>query len=108
MLQDVGKDMPDAVVIGARGDHWFLHNPDDPLHTAFVQGFRQRYGRYPVYPSYHLYQAVEPAIMGLTKQTDRFPFAILERMQVYPVEQVDPTLGAKTDDWIQREIGKKK
>ncbi len=157
MLQDVGKDMPDGVVIGARGDHWFLHNAADPLHKEFVQGFRDRYGRYPVYPSYHMYQAVagvkaayekavkdaggkwptpeqltkafegleyrvppgrvnlvrkdhqavEPAIMGLTRQSDRFPFAILERIQVYPAERVNPPLGAKTDAWIPREFGKK-
>ncbi|HSD50386.1 MAG TPA: ABC transporter substrate-binding protein, partial [Candidatus Methylomirabilis sp.] len=58
MLQDVGKDMPEGVVIGARGDHWFLHNSNDPLHKEFVDGYRAKYGRYPIYPSYHMYQAV--------------------------------------------------
>ena len=58
MLQDVGKDMPDGVVIGARGDHWFLHTSADPLHKEFVDGYRAKYGRYPIYPSYHMYQAV--------------------------------------------------
>ncbi len=58
MLQDLGKDIPENVVIGARGDHYFLHNPTDPIHVEFVEGYRARFNRYPVYPSYHMYQAV--------------------------------------------------
>ena len=58
MLQDLGKDVPEDVVIGARGDHYFLHNATDPIHVEFVEGYRARYNRYPVYPSYHMYQAV--------------------------------------------------
>ncbi len=151
MLQDVGKDMPDGVIIGARGDHWFLHNPGDPLHREFVEGYRSRYGRYPIYPSYHMYQAlagvkaayekamkanggawptaeqvgkafegleyrvppgrtnavrgdhnaVEPAIMGVTKQTPQYPFAILDRITVFPADEVNPPLGVKADQWIE-------
>ncbi len=151
MLQDVGKDMPDGVVVGARGDHWFLHHPDDPLHREFVEGYRSKYGRYPIYPSYHMYQAlagvkaayekavraaggawptaeqvanafagieyrvppgrahvvrqdhnaVEPAIVGVTKQTGQYPFAILERIELFPPEEVNPPLGVKTDQWIE-------
>jgi branched-chain amino acid transport system substrate-binding protein len=150
MLQDVGKDMPEGVVIGARGDHWFLHNANDPLHKEFVDGYRARYGRYPIYPSYHMYQAVagvkaayekamkdaggawpsldqaikafegieyrvppgrtmtirgdhngiEPAIMGLTKHDPKYPFAILDRMMVFPAAEVNPPLGVKSNDWI--------
>ncbi len=151
MLQDVGKDMPEGVVIGARGDHWFLHNSRDPLHKEFVDGYRARYGRYPIYPSYHMYQAVagvkaayekamkdgggkwptidqvikafegleyrvppgramtirgdhngiEPAIMGMTKQSPDYSFAILERIVVFPPAEVNPPLGVKTSDWIE-------
>lgn len=150
MLQDVGKDMPEGVVIGARGDHWFLHNANDPLHKEFVDGYRAKYGRYPIYPSYHMYQAVagvkaayekaikdaggawpsldqvikafegieyrvppgrtmtirgdhngiEPAIMGLTKHDPQYPFAILDRMTVFPAAEVNPPLGVKSNDWI--------
>jgi branched-chain amino acid transport system substrate-binding protein len=150
MLQDVGKDMPEGVVVGARGDHWFLHNPTDPLHKEFVDGYRAKYGRYPIYPSYHMYQAVagvkaayekaikdgggawpkadavikalegieyrvppgrmmtirgdhngiEPAIMGVTKHSPQYPFAVLDKMRVFPPEEVNPPLGVKTDDWI--------
>lgn len=151
MLQDVGKDMPEGVVIGARGDHWFLHNANDPIHKEFVDGYRAKTGRYPVYPSYHMYQAlagvkaayekamrdaggrwptldqvikafegieyrvppgrtmtvradhngIEPAIMGITKHVPQFPFAILDRMRVFPPEEVNPPLGVKTNDWIE-------
>ncbi|MBI4637194.1 MAG: ABC transporter substrate-binding protein [Candidatus Rokubacteria bacterium] len=151
MLQDVGKDMPEGVVIGARGDHWFLHNASDPLHKEFVDGYRAKYTRYPVYPSYHMYQAVagmkaafekavkdgggawpkvdavikafegieyrvppgrtmtvrgdhngiEPAIMGLTKHSSQHPFAILDRIVVFPAAEVNPPLGVKTNDWIE-------
>ncbi len=150
MLQDLGKDVPEGVVIGARGDHWFLHNSSDPLHKEFVEGYRAKYGRYPIYPSYHMYQAVagvkaayekaindgrgawpkvdavirafegieyrvppgrtmtvrgdhngtEPAIVGVTKHTPQYPFAILDKITVFPASEVNPPLGVKTNDWI--------
>ncbi len=150
MLQDLGKDVPEGVVIGARGDHWFLHTSNDPLHKEFVEGYRAKFGRYPIYPSYHMYQAVagvkaafekaikdgggawpkveavikafegieyrvppgrtmtvrgdhngiEPAIMGLTKHTPQYPFAILDKITVFPASEVNPPLGVKTNDWI--------
>jgi branched-chain amino acid transport system substrate-binding protein len=152
MLQDVGKEMPDGVVVGARGDHWFLNNPDDPLHKEFVEGFRKKSGgRYPIYPAYHMYQAiagvkaayekamkasggkwpsaeqvgrafdgleyrvppgrphlvrrdhnaVEPAIMGVTRQTGQHPFAALDKVTIYPPDEVNPPVGTKMEDWIQ-------
>lgn len=151
MLQDLGKEVPEGVVIGARGDHWFLNNSNDPLHKEFVDGYRAKYGRYPIYPSYHMYQAVagakaafekamkdaggawpkvdgvikafegieyrvppgrtmtvrtdhngiEPAIMGLTKFTPQYPFAILDKITVYPAAEVNPPLGVKTNEWIE-------
>jgi branched-chain amino acid transport system substrate-binding protein len=150
MLQDLGKDVPEGVAIGARGDHWFLHNSNDPLHKEFVDGYRAKYGRYPIYPSYHMYQAVagvkaayekamrdgggawpkaeavikafegieyrvppgrtmtvradhngiEPAIMGVTKHTAQYPFAVLDRVQVFAATEVNPPLGVKVNDWI--------
>jgi branched-chain amino acid transport system substrate-binding protein len=60
MLQELGRTLPSGVIIGARGDHWFLHprTKDDPAHKAFVEEYRRRFGRYPVYPSYHMSQAL--------------------------------------------------
>lgn len=149
-LEDLGKDIPEGVVIGARGDQYFLHNPRDPLHREFVEGYKARYGRYPVHPSYDMYQAIagvkhafekaiklnavawptmdqvikalegleypvppgrkmvirrdhngiEPAVLGLTKYSPGYPFAILDRMVVFPPEEVNPPEWMKTVDWI--------
>lgn len=51
VLQDVGMDVPDGVVVGARGHPWFLRHPDDPVREEPVQGFRDRSGRYPIHSS---------------------------------------------------------
>lgn len=60
MLQELGRTLPNGVIIGARGDHWFLHPTakDNPEHRAFVEEYRRRFNRYPVYPSYHMTQAL--------------------------------------------------
>jgi branched-chain amino acid transport system substrate-binding protein len=58
-LQRIGKDLPDGVIVGARGDHYFLHpeNRDDPKFKAFMDAFKQRTGSYPIYPVFHISQA---------------------------------------------------
>ena len=50
-LQRIGKDLPDGVIVGARGDHYFLHpeNRDDPKFKSFMDAFKQRTGSYPIY-----------------------------------------------------------
>lgn len=60
MLQELGRSLPSGVIVGARGDHWFLHPTakDAPDHKAFVEEYRRRFNRYPVYPSYHMAQAL--------------------------------------------------
>lgn len=60
MLQELGRVLPNGVIVGARGDHWFLHPKakDEPEHRNFVEEYRRRYNRYPVYPSYHMTQAM--------------------------------------------------
>lgn len=60
MLQELGRSLPSGVIVGARGDHWFLHPTakDVPDHRAFVEEYRRRFNRYPVYPSYHMAQAL--------------------------------------------------
>lgn len=73
MLQNVGTAMPEGVVIGARGNHYFQHpdEVDNPLQKEFVADFSATYGDFPIYPSYHMYQglagvkaAFEKAIAG--------------------------------------------
>ncbi|MFD3005278.1 ABC transporter substrate-binding protein [Thermus tengchongensis] len=152
MLQELGRTLPNGVIVGARGDHWFLHptSRDDPEHRAFVEEYRRRFNRYPVYPSYHMaqallamragyeralratggrwptkeefvqalvgleiktftgkiriredHQAIEDALFGQTVQTPQYPFAILERMILFPASMVNPPVGVRSVDWVR-------
>lgn len=58
-MQRLGKDLPDGVIVGARGDHWFLHpeKKSDPAFKAFNDAFKARTGNWPIYPVYHMAQA---------------------------------------------------
>ncbi len=59
-LERLGAALPEGVIVGARGDHYFLHpeTKDDPAHKAFVAKFRAKTGAYPIYPVYHMAQAL--------------------------------------------------
>ena len=59
-LERLGAVMPEGVIIGGRGDHYWLHpeTKDDPAHKAFVAKFRAKTGAYPIYPTYHMVQAL--------------------------------------------------
>ncbi len=58
-LQRLGKDVPDGVIVGARGDHWFLHPElkNDAAFKAFNDAFKARTGAWPIYSVYHMAQA---------------------------------------------------
>ncbi|WP_027135103.1 ABC transporter substrate-binding protein [Geminicoccus roseus] len=58
-LQRLGSDLPDGVIVGGRGDHYFLHPEykDDPKLTAFNEAFKEKTGSYPIYSVYHMAQA---------------------------------------------------
>lgn len=60
-LERLGSAVPEGVIGGMRGDHYFLHPEyrDDAKHKAFVQKFRDRTKAYPIYPVYHMVQALE-------------------------------------------------
>jgi branched-chain amino acid transport system substrate-binding protein len=60
-LERVGKAMPDGVIVGMRGDHYFLHPEfkDDPKHKSFVEKFRAKTGQYPIYSAYHAVAALQ-------------------------------------------------
>lgn len=68
-LERVGKALPAGQVVGARGDHWFLHpGPKDPaLLQRFTEGYRRRFGAYPIYPCHHMAQAVFAMKAGYEK-----------------------------------------
>jgi branched-chain amino acid transport system substrate-binding protein len=58
-IQRLGKDLPEGLIVGARGDHWFLH-PEmkgDPAFKAFNEAFKAKTGSWPIYPVYHMQQA---------------------------------------------------
>ncbi len=59
-LERLGSVLPDGVIVGARGDHYFLHPQlkDDPNFKAFVQRFKTKTGSYPIYPVFHMAQAL--------------------------------------------------
>jgi branched-chain amino acid transport system substrate-binding protein len=60
-LERLGSSLPDGVIVGGRGDHYFLHPEykDDPKFKAFVEKFRSRTKSYPIYPVYHMVQALQ-------------------------------------------------
>jgi branched-chain amino acid transport system substrate-binding protein len=68
-LERVGKILPAGHIVGARGDHWFLHpTPQDPTRLAnFVDSYRKRFNSYPIYSCYHMAQAVSCMKAGYEK-----------------------------------------
>lgn len=65
-LERLGTAVPDGVIIGARGDHYFLHpeTKNDPKHKEFVEKFRAKTNTYPIYPVYHMVAALEALVVG--------------------------------------------
>lgn len=68
-LERVGKALPPGHIIGARGDHWFLHpSPRDPaLLARFTENYRKRFNTYPIYSTHHMAQAVFAMKAGYEK-----------------------------------------
>jgi len=60
-LERLGSSLPDGVLIGARGDHYFLEPRyvNDPKHKAFVEKYHAKTGVYPIYSVYHMVQALD-------------------------------------------------
>src|SRR6185369_8656020 len=59
-LERLGSAVPDGIIVGGRGDHYWLHpeTRDDPKHKDFVAKFKAKTGAYPIYPTYHMTQAL--------------------------------------------------
>lgn len=68
-LERLGKSLPEGAIIGARGDHYFLHpeTRDDAAHQAFVTKFKAKTGAYPIYSVYHMVQALSALQAGYDK-----------------------------------------
>ena len=60
-LERLGTAMPEGVIVGARGDHYFLHpeTKNEAKHKDFVTKYKAKTGTYPIYPTYHMAQALE-------------------------------------------------
>lgn len=59
-LERLGADLPEGVIVGARGNNYFL-NPeykDKPDFKAFVEAFRTKTSAYPIYPVWHMAQSL--------------------------------------------------
>lgn len=65
-LERLGTTLPDGVIVGARGDHYFLHPEfkDDPKTKNFVQKFKEKTGYYPIYSVFHMIQAIDGLAAG--------------------------------------------
>lgn len=65
-LERLGTTLPDGVIVGARGDHYFLHpqHKDNAKLNGFVKKFRDKTGAYPIYPVYHMVQAIDGMVAG--------------------------------------------
>jgi len=59
-LERLGDAVPEGIIAGARGDHYWAHpeTRDDPKHKDFVARFKAKTGAYPIYPTYHMAQAL--------------------------------------------------
>ena len=64
-LQRLGDALPAGHIVGTRGDHYFLHpeGKADPEFTAFMDAFKDSTGAYPIYPVFHMSQALS-ALQG--------------------------------------------
>jgi branched-chain amino acid transport system substrate-binding protein len=65
-LERVGKVVPDGVIVGMRGDHYFLHPEakSDPKHKAFLEKYRAKTNQYPIYAAYHAVAAIQSVADG--------------------------------------------
>jgi branched-chain amino acid transport system substrate-binding protein len=59
-LERLGAAVPAGISAGARGDHYWAHpeTMNDPKHKDFVARFKAKTGANPIYPAYHMAQAL--------------------------------------------------
>ncbi len=68
-LERLGTTLPDGVIVGARGDHYFLHpeNLNNVKLNGFVKKFRDKTGSYPIYSVYHMIQGIDGLVAAYQK-----------------------------------------
>lgn len=87
-LERLGKDMPEGVLVGMRGDAYFADPDfkDNAKVKAFIAKFRAKTGAYPIYPVSHVAQ-------GLQAVADAYSSAIKTNKGQWPsAEQVAAAL----------------
>ncbi|MER3410175.1 MAG: ABC transporter substrate-binding protein [Thermoleophilia bacterium] len=57
-LPEFGSRFPAGIIVGARGPHGALAPEDNALNQWFVGEYQKAYGKVPVYPAYHMAQAI--------------------------------------------------
>jgi branched-chain amino acid transport system substrate-binding protein len=55
------------------------------------------------------HDTIQPAVYGITgtRPDPKFGFPLLDRIQTFPAEQVNPPVGQKTLEWIQTSFGRR-
>ena len=59
-LERLGDTLPEGVIVGGRGNHYFLHpeyTGDDDF-WGFMTAYQERTGEWPIYPVFHMSQAL--------------------------------------------------
>ncbi|MDF2621903.1 MAG: Extracellular ligand-binding receptor [Xanthobacteraceae bacterium] len=83
-LERLGNAMPPGVIIGGRGDHYFLHPKyaQQPAFRAFVTRYREKTNAYPIYPVLHMAQAFAALEDAYEKaaQTNNVPWPSSEQL----------------------------
>jgi branched-chain amino acid transport system substrate-binding protein len=46
-------------------------------------------------------QGIEDQLIGTTRRVPAYPFAILDKMTIFPASQLMPAVGQKSDAWIK-------
>ncbi len=152
-LERLGNVLPEGVIVGARGDHYWLHpkTKNTPEMQAFVKKYKDKTGVYPIYPTFHMQQALtglakayekagastggkwpskeqviaafeglefksltgtitiradhqglEDQMLGTTKRVPEYPFAVYDKMALYPGKLVTTPVGEKSLDWFAK------
>jgi len=59
-LERLGSTLPEGVIVGGRGNHYFLHPEyrDEPAFWNFMTAYQERTGEWPIYPVFHMSQAL--------------------------------------------------
>jgi branched-chain amino acid transport system substrate-binding protein len=68
-MERLGAVMPEGVIVGGRGDHYFLHpkHKNSAEMQSFVKKYKEKTNVYPIYPTFHMNQAVTGLVKAYEK-----------------------------------------